>query len=195
MDCAPITVPDGAQDGSSYTYDWVPKVLAQTLPGANKGVKGVAPLSGAPAASSSKLDAADGEESKAEPSVPKGYHVTPDRPTRIVNAACGRHHTLLVGSCGRVWACGKNDDGRLGLVSPSHHGDRVYVYLSLPYSGCQDSKNKEVQAFTQVRGPWEKDSARIIQVSLISSWLERWNSDANRFMTGLCRYHVLFVPR
>ena len=66
-------------------------------------------------------------------------------PTKIVGAACARHHTLLVGSCGRVWACGNNSDGRLGL----------------PIKG----KGEDVTVFTQVRGPWEADKGKVVQVS------------------------------
>ena len=35
--------------------------------------------------------------------------------TRFVYAACGRSHTLLVGSEGQVWTCGANN---MGQVSP-----------------------------------------------------------------------------
>eukprot|EP00041_Stephanoeca_diplocostata_P030608 m.932265 g.932265 ORF g.932265 m.932265 type:complete len:585 (-) comp23787_c1_seq12:1873-3627(-) len=37
---------------------------------------------------------------------------------RIVNAACGRRHALLLGEDGQVYACGKNDAGQLGIGKP-----------------------------------------------------------------------------
>lgn len=33
--------------------------------------------------------------------------------TKFVNAACGRSHTLLVGSEGQVWTCGANNMGQV----------------------------------------------------------------------------------
>jgi len=59
--------------------------------------------------------------------------------TTFVNAACGRNHSLLVGSNGHVWSAGKNDLGQCGhpvcptissfkLVNgPSHGGTTEHV--------------------------------------------------------------------
>ena len=33
--------------------------------------------------------------------------------TKIVHVACGRNHTLLVGSCGSVWSAGVNTYGQV----------------------------------------------------------------------------------
>jgi alpha-tubulin suppressor-like RCC1 family protein len=35
---------------------------------------------------------------------------------RFVHAACGRNHTLLVGSCGTLWAAGANTLGQVRVV-------------------------------------------------------------------------------
>lgn len=35
--------------------------------------------------------------------------------TKFVYAACGRNHTLLVGSEGQVWSCGVNNMGQVSL--------------------------------------------------------------------------------
>ena len=35
---------------------------------------------------------------------------------RFVHAACGRNHTLLVGSCGTVWAAGANTLGQVRVA-------------------------------------------------------------------------------
>jgi alpha-tubulin suppressor-like RCC1 family protein len=64
--------------------------------------------------------------------------------TRIVQAACARHHTVLVGSEGQVWTAGKNDVGQCGV--------------------SVDSKNKEVSEWTVVKGNWVQDAAKIVQV-------------------------------
>ena len=36
--------------------------------------------------------------------------------TTFVNAACGRNHSLLVGSNGHVWSAGKNDLGQVSKI-------------------------------------------------------------------------------
>lgn len=36
--------------------------------------------------------------------------------TKFVGAACGRNHSLLIGSDGRVWSAGKNDLGQVSSV-------------------------------------------------------------------------------
>ncbi len=36
--------------------------------------------------------------------------------TRFVHAACGRNHTLLVGSDGSVWAAGQNNFGQVARI-------------------------------------------------------------------------------
>jgi len=36
--------------------------------------------------------------------------------TRFVHAACGRNHTLLVGSDGMVWAAGQNNFGQVARI-------------------------------------------------------------------------------
>lgn len=64
--------------------------------------------------------------------------------TKIVQAACARHHTVLVGSEGQVWAAGKNDVGQCGV--PVVKDD------------------KEVSAWTAVKGNWTQDAAKIVQV-------------------------------
>jgi alpha-tubulin suppressor-like RCC1 family protein len=112
---------------SSSTSPTLPvavKILAQSLPGAHTA-KSLA--SKASKAGSSKED-------------------TAEQPTRIVQAACARHHTLLVSNCGRVWACGSNPDGRLG-VDVKGKGEEV------------------VAEFVRVSGPWEKDGGKVVQVS------------------------------
>jgi alpha-tubulin suppressor-like RCC1 family protein len=38
--------------------------------------------------------------------------------TKFVHAACGRSHTLLVGSDGRVWTCGVNNMGQVCVFEP-----------------------------------------------------------------------------
>lgn len=64
--------------------------------------------------------------------------------TKIVQAACARHHTVLVGSEGQVWVAGKNDVGQCGV--PVVKDD------------------KEVSAWTAVKGNWTQDAAKIVQV-------------------------------
>ncbi len=44
--------------------------------------------------------------------------------TKFVHAACGRNHTLLVGSEGQVWSAGANN---VGQVSASHMSQRIQV--------------------------------------------------------------------
>jgi alpha-tubulin suppressor-like RCC1 family protein len=36
--------------------------------------------------------------------------------TKFVDAACGRNHSLLVGSDGHVWSAGKNDLGQVSKI-------------------------------------------------------------------------------
>lgn len=108
------------------------KLLAKDLPGANQGTT-----------TASSID-----QQTLPPPPSKGYDTNPSRPTKIVSAACGRHHTLLVGSCGRVWACGKNEDGRCGVPINS-----------------KSSVNGTEERWVQVRGPWEADRAKVIQVT------------------------------
>jgi len=36
--------------------------------------------------------------------------------TKFVHAACGRNHTILVGSDGSVWAAGQNNLGQVGVT-------------------------------------------------------------------------------
>jgi len=36
--------------------------------------------------------------------------------TKFVDAACGRNHSLLVGSDGHVWSTGKNDLGQASKI-------------------------------------------------------------------------------
>jgi alpha-tubulin suppressor-like RCC1 family protein len=38
---------------------------------------------------------------------------------KIIDAACGARHTLLLGASGKVYSCGKNTSGQLG-ASPAH---------------------------------------------------------------------------
>lgn len=38
--------------------------------------------------------------------------------TKFVHAACGRTHTLLVGSEGQVWTCGVNTMGQVTSLAP-----------------------------------------------------------------------------
>lgn len=40
--------------------------------------------------------------------------------TKFVHAACGRNHTLLVGSEGQVWACGANNMGQVSTFAGTH---------------------------------------------------------------------------
>ncbi|KAI5454507.1 hypothetical protein NCC49_003405 [Naganishia albida] len=65
--------------------------------------------------------------------------------TRIIQAACARHHTVLVGSEGQVWVAGKNDVGQCGVAV--------------------DSNKKEINSWTKVKGKWEQDAAKVVQVS------------------------------
>ncbi|GHJ85544.1 hypothetical protein NliqN6_1946 [Naganishia liquefaciens] len=65
--------------------------------------------------------------------------------TKIMQAACARHHTVLVGSEGQVWAAGKNDVGQCGVPV------------------IKDEK--EVSAWTAVKGNWIRDGTKIVQVS------------------------------
>ena len=64
--------------------------------------------------------------------------------TKIMQAACARHHTVLVGSEGQVWAAGKNDVGQCGVPV------------------IKDEK--EVSAWTAVKGNWIQDGTKIVQV-------------------------------
>ncbi|KAJ9128152.1 hypothetical protein QFC24_000444 [Naganishia onofrii] len=66
--------------------------------------------------------------------------------TKIVQAACARHHTVLVGSEGQVWVAGKNDAGQCGVARESNQGN-------------------ELKAWTLVKGNWAQDKAKIVQVS------------------------------
>jgi acyl-CoA-binding protein len=52
----------------------------------------------------------------------------------------------LVGSEGQVWVAGKNDVGQCGVAV--------------------DSNKKEINAWTKVKGKWEQDAAKVVQVSL-----------------------------
>ncbi|KAJ9110156.1 hypothetical protein QFC20_003008 [Naganishia adeliensis] len=74
--------------------------------------------------------------------------------TRIVQAACARHHTVLVGSEGQVWVAGKNDVGQCGVAV--------------------DSNKKEINTWTKVKGKWEQDAAKVVQLlTLFTSIGER----------------------
>lgn len=44
--------------------------------------------------------------------------------TKFVYAACGRNHTLLVGSDGSVWAAGVNNVGQVRGLSLNEYGDQ-----------------------------------------------------------------------
>lgn len=48
--------------------------------------------------------------------------------TRFVHAACGRNHTLLVGSDGLVWAAGQNNLGQVAIVLLSQTLSHTFVY-------------------------------------------------------------------
>ena len=107
---------------SSASVPIAVKILARDLPGARTTTS----IAGKTASGSSSKDA--------------GL----DEPTRIVHAACARHHTLLVSQDGSVFACGSNPDGRLGVDVKG--------------------KGKDETEFVRVRGPWEKDGGKIVQV-------------------------------
>lgn len=49
--------------------------------------------------------------------------------TKFVHAACGRNHTLLVGSDGSVWAAGQNN---LGQVCVTAFAERDLVLIMGP---------------------------------------------------------------
>ncbi|KAJ9125455.1 hypothetical protein QFC22_000416 [Naganishia vaughanmartiniae] len=66
--------------------------------------------------------------------------------TKIVQAACARHHTVLVGSEGQVWVAGKNDVGQCGVSRDNNQGN-------------------ELKTWTLVKGNWSQDKAKIVQVS------------------------------
>lgn len=78
--------------------------------------------------------------------------------TRIVQAACARHHTVLVGSEGQVWVAGKNDVGQCGV--------------------SVNKDDKEVSAWTAVKGDWVQDAAKIVQVGRRNLW-QLWSGLTN----------------
>ena len=126
-DAVPFSPYSASTPSSSASVPVAVKILARDLPGARTTTS----IAGKTASGSSSKDA--------------GL----DEPTRIVHAACTRHHTLLVSQDGSVWACGSNPDGRLGVDVKG--------------------KGKDETEFVRVRGPWEKDGGKIIQVRSIES--------------------------
>lgn len=50
------------------------------------------------------------------PETLKATDLGADEGTKFVDAACGRNHSLLVGSDGRVWSAGKNDLGQVSNI-------------------------------------------------------------------------------
>lgn len=87
--------------------------------------------------------------------------------TRIIQAACARHHTVLVGSEGQVWVAGKNDVGQCGVAV--------------------DSNKKEINSWTKVKGKWEQDAAKVVQVSIsvFRFWIPTYGSFSRKVSCGL----------
>ncbi|KAF8885095.1 regulator of chromosome condensation 1/beta-lactamase-inhibitor protein II [Gymnopilus junonius] len=76
--------------------------------------------------------------SENAPRLVKATDLGAPKGTRFVHAACGRNHTLLVGSDGSVWAAGQNNLGQCGqhvssevsafhTVSVNHGGKKEHV--------------------------------------------------------------------
>jgi alpha-tubulin suppressor-like RCC1 family protein len=59
--------------------------------------------------------------SENAPRMVKASELGAPKGTKFVHAACGRNHTLLVGSNGEVWSAGVNN---LGQVRCLFHGER-----------------------------------------------------------------------
>jgi alpha-tubulin suppressor-like RCC1 family protein len=69
--------------------------------------------------------------------------------TVFVNAACGRSHSVLVGSNGRVWTAGLNTLGQVKLSSHLSPASAVPLkFYSAGHTPCS-----EVSTFTLVNGP------------------------------------------
>lgn len=118
--------PSSSTSSSSSSVPIAVKIVAQSLPGAKTQA----------ALAKKKTEADNSNE------------LSPERPTRIIQAACARHHTLLVSQCGRVWACGSNPDGRLGVDVKG--------------------KGQDVSEFVRVQGPWEKEGGKVVQVGKLT---------------------------
>lgn len=56
--------------------------------------------------------------------------------TRFVQAACGRNHTLLVGSDGQLWTAGANHAGQVSACSPSKPAIPAHIPTSLRRSAA-----------------------------------------------------------
>jgi alpha-tubulin suppressor-like RCC1 family protein len=69
--------------------------------------------------------------------------------TVFLNAACGRSHSVLVGSNGRVWTAGLNSLGQVRKTDPSRSGN----YRLIDYEKCAHTPCSEVSTFKLVNGP------------------------------------------
>ena len=83
--------------------------------------------------------------------------------TKIVHAACGRNHTLLVGSDGSVWSAGVNNFGQVGVAR---------LYLDCIVEGrmfceqCGQSVCPQVTTFKLVTGiAYNGSKERVVMAS------------------------------
>jgi alpha-tubulin suppressor-like RCC1 family protein len=78
---------------------------------------------------------------------PSPFPPTPT--TLIIDVACGWYHTLILTRDGRIFSCGRNEDGKLG------HGGIQESHVFLPVHGF-GGKAEEVQEEEEVRGEEEE---------------------------------------
>ncbi|KAK2467166.1 hypothetical protein APHAL10511_000715 [Amanita phalloides] len=78
--------------------------------------------------------------------------------TRIVHAACGRNHTLLVGSDGNVWSAGANAHGQCGhAVCPEVSSFRLVTGIVAPSNNNNNNNNND--------GEKEREKERAVMAS------------------------------
>ena len=66
--------------------------------------------------------------------------------TKFVHAACGRYHSILVGSNGDMWSAGGNSNGQVRQILS-------YDCTNWSSIKCGHNVSKEVSSFTLIKGP------------------------------------------